>query len=126
LGLWTCIRGAPGPDRRRGTGPDQNARRYHKLAARRSTPRADRADRSVGGETGEAGSIFAFPFHARVVPRGSRLRLVVRSPNNIYWEKNYGSGGAVADESGKDARTAHLVLYHDAAHPSALDLPLAR
>ncbi|HVT15815.1 MAG TPA: CocE/NonD family hydrolase [Thermoanaerobaculia bacterium] len=69
---------------------------------------------------------FAFPFHARVVPRGSRLRLVVRSPNNIYWEKNYGSGGAVADESGKDARTAHLTLYHDAAHPSALDLPLAR
>jgi uncharacterized protein len=68
---------------------------------------------------------FTFPFHARVAPAGSRLRLVVRSPNTIYGEKNYGSGGAVADESGKDARTAHLTLYHDAAHPSALELPLA-
>jgi putative CocE/NonD family hydrolase len=67
---------------------------------------------------------FTFPFHSRVLPRGSRLRLVVRSPNNIYWEKNYGSGGAVADESGKDAHTAHLILYHDAGHPSALELPL--
>jgi putative CocE/NonD family hydrolase len=67
---------------------------------------------------------FTFPFHARVLPRGSRLRLVVRSPNNIYWEKNYGSGGDVADESGKDAHTAHLILYHDAGHPSALELPL--
>jgi putative CocE/NonD family hydrolase len=69
---------------------------------------------------------FTFPFHARVAPRGSRLRLVVRSPNDIYWEKNYGSGGPVADESGKDARTAHITLFHDAAHPSALELPLAR
>ena len=66
---------------------------------------------------------FTFPFHARVVPRGSRLRLVVRSPNNVYWEKNYGSGGAVANESGKDARTAHLTLYHDAVHPSILEVP---
>ncbi len=69
---------------------------------------------------------FTFPFHARRAPRGSRLRLVVRSPNDIYREKNYGSGGAVADESGADARTAHLTLFHDAAHPSALELPLAR
>jgi len=69
---------------------------------------------------------FTFPFHARVAPAGSRLRLVVRSPNTIYGEKNYGSGGAVADESGRDARTAHLTLYHDAHHPSALELPLGR
>ncbi|HEX7139999.1 MAG TPA: CocE/NonD family hydrolase [Vicinamibacterales bacterium] len=67
---------------------------------------------------------FTFPFHARVAPRGSRLRLVVRSPNTIYWEKNYNSGGEVASESAKDAHTAHVVLYHDAEHPSALDLPL--
>jgi hypothetical protein len=67
---------------------------------------------------------FTFPFEARLMPRGSRLRLVVRSPNNIYWEKNYNSGGEVSRESGKDAHTAHLVLYHDAAHPSALALPV--
>jgi hypothetical protein len=67
---------------------------------------------------------FTFPFHARVAPRGSRLRLVVRSPNTIYWEKNYNSGGEVAGESGKDARTAHITLYHDREHPSAIELPL--
>jgi hypothetical protein len=43
----------------------------------------------------------------------------------MYAEKNYNSGGAVAGESGKDARTVTVTLYHDAAHPSALSLPLA-
>jgi putative CocE/NonD family hydrolase len=66
----------------------------------------------------------AFPFAARRMPRGSRLRLLVRSPNSIYWEKNYNSGGAVADESGRDARTAHITLYHEPAHPSWLEMPI--
>jgi hypothetical protein len=39
-------------------------------------------------------------------------------------EKNYNSGGVVADETAKDARTAHVTLYHDAAHPSALEIPV--
>jgi putative CocE/NonD family hydrolase len=64
-----------------------------------------------------------FPFLARRLPRGSRVRLLVRSPNSIYREKNYNSGRPVADESGRDARTAHLTLYHDPAHPSWLELP---
>jgi hypothetical protein len=29
----------------------------------------------------------------------------------------------VTHESGKDARTAHVTLYHDGKHPSILDLP---
>jgi len=69
---------------------------------------------------------FAFPLHARRCPPGSRLRLLLRSPNSIFWEKNYNSGGVVAEESGRDARTAHVTLYHDAAHPSYLELPLAK
>jgi hypothetical protein len=50
---------------------------------------------------------------------------MLRSPNSIQVEKNYNSGGVVASESGKDARTAHIALYHDAGHASFLDLPIA-
>jgi hypothetical protein len=38
-------------------------------------------------------------------------------------EKNYNSGKPVAEESGIDARTAHITLYHDAAHQSCLEVP---
>jgi putative CocE/NonD family hydrolase len=66
----------------------------------------------------------SFRFFSRRIAKGSRLRLVLWSPNYIYWEKNYNSGGVVAEESGKDARTAHITLYHDAEHPSFLELPV--
>jgi len=67
-----------------------------------------------------------FTFFSRRVARGSRLRLLVHCLNTIATEKNYNSGGVVAAESGKDARTAHVTLLHDAAHPSTLELPLVR
>jgi uncharacterized protein len=67
-----------------------------------------------------------FTFFSRRVPKGSRLRLVLTSPNSIQLEKNYNSGGIVAEESGKDARTAHITLYHDAQHQSLLDLPIVK
>jgi putative CocE/NonD family hydrolase len=67
-----------------------------------------------------------FTWFARRISQGSRLRLVVSSPNSIYLEKNYNSGGVVAAESGKDARTAHVTLVHDAAHPSALEIPIGK
>jgi hypothetical protein len=41
-------------------------------------------------------------------------------------EKNYNSGGVVARESAKDARTAHITLYHDAGHESFLEIPVVR
>jgi len=63
-------------------------------------------------------------FVARRLMKGSRLRLVVYTPNSIFWQKNYNSGGAVADETAKDARTAHVKVYHDAQHASAIELPL--
>jgi predicted acyl esterase len=68
----------------------------------------------------------AFTFFSRRIAKGSRLRLVLNSPNSIYQEKNYNSGGVVAEESGKDARTAHITVYHDNDHPSSLELPLVR
>jgi putative CocE/NonD family hydrolase len=67
-----------------------------------------------------------FTFFSRRIAKGSRLRMLISCPNTIYLEKNYNSGGAVAEESGKDARIAHVILYHDADHPSHLELPVVR
>ena len=63
-------------------------------------------------------------FVGRKLMKGSRVRLVVTAVNSIFWQKNYCSGGVVADETAKDARTAHVKVYHDAAHASSVDLPL--
>ncbi len=65
-----------------------------------------------------------FSFFSRRIAKDSRLRLVICSPNSIYYQKNYNSGGVVSSESAQDARTAHVTLYHDADHPSCLILPL--
>ena len=67
-----------------------------------------------------------FTFFSRQIARGSRLRLVLNCPNSILLEKNYNSGGVVAGETAKDARTAHITVYHDAAHPSWLELALVQ
>lgn len=66
-----------------------------------------------------------FPFVARRLAKGSRLRLVVGPINSMYAEKNYNAGGVVAAESGKDARKVTVTLYHDRSRPSALSMPLA-
>ena len=73
----------------------------------------------------------SFNFFSRKVARGSRLRLFLSAPNSsilrpnsIYIQRNYNSGGDVAAESGKDARTAHVTLYHDAEYPSFLEIPV--
>lgn len=67
-----------------------------------------------------------FTFFSRRIAKDSRLRLVLSSVNSINWEKNYHGGGVVADESAKDARRAHITLYHDRDHPSFLELPLVK
>lgn len=67
-----------------------------------------------------------FTFFSRRVAKGSRLRLVLTCPNSIYVQKNYNSGGAVEKESGADARTAHVTLYHDSQHPSFLEIPIVK
>jgi hypothetical protein len=67
-----------------------------------------------------------FMWISRVIRRGSRLRLVVRCPNDLHIEKNYNSGKPVAEEAGPDAVTAKIILYHDAKRPSRLELPLDR
>jgi uncharacterized protein len=66
------------------------------------------------------------PFFSRQIAKGSRLRLFLRCPNSIFFEKNYNSGGDVAAETGKDARVAHVTVHHDAQHPSVLELPVVK
>jgi len=66
-----------------------------------------------------------FTFFSRRISKGSRIRLVLSCPNSINLEKNYNSGGIIADETAKDARTAHVKVYHDAQYPSKLELPIA-
>jgi putative CocE/NonD family hydrolase len=63
-------------------------------------------------------------FVARRIMKGSRLRLVISSPNSIFLQKNYNSGGIVAEETGKDARTTHVQVHHDSGHASTIQLPL--
>ena len=67
-----------------------------------------------------------FMFTARMIRKGHRLRLVFGPASSIYEEKNYNSGGVVAEESMKDARTVKVRLFHDEAHPTALYLPMGR
>jgi uncharacterized protein len=63
-------------------------------------------------------------FVARRLMKGSRLRLVVTAVNSIVWQKNYCSGGVVAEETAKDAHTCNVRVYHDAEHPSVIQIPL--
>ncbi|MBV8207728.1 MAG: CocE/NonD family hydrolase [Acidobacteria bacterium] len=67
-----------------------------------------------------------FTWFSRRVAKNSRLRLVITCPNSINSEKNYNSGGRVEAESGKDARVAHITIYHDQQHPSTLEIPVVK
>jgi uncharacterized protein len=67
-----------------------------------------------------------FAFNAQRITAGSRLRLVFTCNNSVHWQKNYNSGGNVLYESARDARTAHITVYHDAQHPSCIEIPVAR
>jgi len=67
-----------------------------------------------------------FTFISRVIEKGSRLRLIISSPNSINIQKNYCSGGVVANETAKDSHTAHLKIYNDNKHQSVLLMPIAK
>ena len=57
-------------------------------------------------------------------PKGSQLRLVVGALDNPFFEKNWNSIKPVADQSGADARVAHIQLLQTPEHPSTLTVPL--
>ena len=63
-------------------------------------------------------------FFSKCINRKSRLRLVFKCINSIYWQKNYNSGGLVSDETDKDAKSAHVKVYHNLKYVSFMELPL--
>jgi uncharacterized protein len=67
-----------------------------------------------------------FTFISRLIERGSRLRLVIGPADSIHLQRNFNSGGIVAQESMSDARRVRVKLFHDPEHPSALYLPIGR
>lgn len=67
-----------------------------------------------------------FFFVSRRIRKGHRLRMVLRPNHSLGWQKNYNSGKPVAEETMDDARTVTVRVYHDAAHPSVLFVPIGR
>jgi len=67
-----------------------------------------------------------FPFAAWLCRRGARLRLVFGPINSIFSEKNYNTGGIVAEESRQDSRPVRVKLLHGADYCSTLIVPLGR
>lgn len=65
-----------------------------------------------------------FNFVSRRIAKGSRLRLVIGPTDPLHMQKNYNSGGDVAHESGKDAKTVTVRLLHDENHRSTLSMPI--
>jgi len=69
---------------------------------------------------------FGMPkFMSRRLRQGSRLRLVVRAPASIQYEKNKNSGKPVTDEGPEDARCCTVLLHHEPRRQSVLRLPIA-
>ncbi len=68
----------------------------------------------------------AFPFVARSVAKGSRLKLAIGCIDTIYAQKNHHSGGSVADETRKVARVANIQVLGDAGHSAMLEVPVGQ
>jgi putative CocE/NonD family hydrolase len=69
-----------------------------------------------------------FTFAARRIEAGHRLRLVIgpigRLVETTFAQKNYNTGGIVADETATGAKEVLVTLTHDREHPSALFVPI--
>ncbi len=65
-----------------------------------------------------------FWFTVRRLAAGTRLRLVVGPLDSPDWQRNFNSGGKIGFETEADIRVANVQVFHDAAHPSVLELPV--
>jgi len=61
---------------------------------------------------------------ANVFLPGHRIRLEVSSSNFSRFDRNSNSGGEIASETAERYRPAINRIFHDAAHPSRLILPI--
>jgi predicted acyl esterase len=80
---------------------------------------------SVPGEAIRA-EFFVPKFMSRRVRRGSRLRLVIRSPASIYYQKNLNTGKPVHEERSEDARRCEVWVHHERDRQTMLKLPVTR
>ena len=67
-----------------------------------------------------------FTFISRVIEKGSRIQLIISSPNSPYDQKNYCSGGNIAFETAKDSHIATVKIYNDSNHPSTIYIPIVK
>ena len=67
-----------------------------------------------------------FNFTSREMARGSRLRILIEPINFIGMQKNYNAPLPINEQTLADARTVTVRLFHDAAHPSALLVPIGQ
>jgi|HubBroStandDraft_4_1064222.scaffolds.fasta_scaffold01242_11 putative CocE/NonD family hydrolase len=67
-----------------------------------------------------------FTFVSKLLKKGGRLRLIVGPIHSIYSQKNYNTGGTIAEDSVKNARLVTVKLFHDAAHSSVLYVPIGQ
>ncbi|MEM9302447.1 MAG: CocE/NonD family hydrolase [Pseudomonadota bacterium] len=65
-----------------------------------------------------------FYFFSRQIAAGSRLRLFIRPGNGLAQQRNYNSGGVVAEETRADAQTAVVRLHLGPDTPTRLILPI--
>ena len=63
-------------------------------------------------------------FTARRVLKGSRLRLVLRSPGSIHFQKNLNSGKPVFEETAADAERCEVRVHHSDNMQTRLLLPI--
>jgi putative CocE/NonD family hydrolase len=78
----------------------------------------------------EPGVVYRFtislgPIGVRI-SAGSRIRLDVSSSDFPQWDRNLNTGGELMTESASAAVVATQAVYHDAARPSRLRLPIDR
>ena len=84
---------------------------------------------SVYGGAAETGADRRDPVRvfwmARRIPAGARIRVTIAPLNSPSNQKNYNTGGRIGYEKIEDARVATIGIFHDAARPSCLFMPLA-
>jgi putative CocE/NonD family hydrolase len=61
---------------------------------------------------------------SNVFKKGHRIRLHLTSSNFPRFNRNLNSGKPLAEETESDLRVARQTIYHDAARPFYLELPI--
>jgi len=66
-----------------------------------------------------------FTFASRLVGKGSRLMVALSAANSLEYQRNFNSGGVIADETMESSHPVTVQIFHDAKRRSALFVPFA-